>query len=137
VGVKFTTRARLHSTTPQPWLELAVPRDYLESARKLGEWVTVDVRNPHRPRTTGENSQNNLSWKILRAIALSTGNELEAVEAACKLSALDEGYPVEQVLGHWVAKSQSDLSVEECSRWIATIQRIAAELGVALPPEED
>ena len=135
--MKFTTRAKLHTSTPQPWLELAIPRDYLESARKLGEWVSVDIRNPRRPRTTGENSQNNMAWAWLRAIALATGNELEAVEAACKLSALDEGYPVENILGQWVAKRQSDLTVEECSRWIATIQRIAGELGVTLPPEED
>lgn len=133
--MKFTTRAKLHSTSPEPWLELAMPRDYLESARKLGEWVTVDIRRPHRPRSTGPDSQNNMAWKWLRAIALATGNELEAVEAACKLSALDEGYPVEKVLGQWVAKKQSDLTVEECSKWIGTIQRIAAEMGVSL--EED
>jgi hypothetical protein len=139
LGMKVTTRARIHSTTPEPWLELAIPRDYLESVRKATAkgWAAVDIQAPRRPRTTGEKSQNNLTWKWLRAIALETGNELDQVEAACKLQALGEGYPVESVLGQWVAKGQSDLTVEECSRWIVTIQRIAAELGITIPPEED
>lgn len=132
--ITLTAKAVLHSATPEPWLEIIVPRDYLEGLRKAtaNGWASVSIEPPRRPRSTGPKSQNNRANGFLRQIACATGNEFAAVEAACKLRALDQGYPVEKVFCQWVAKSQADLTVEECARWIETIEQVAAEEGVAL-----
>ncbi len=135
--MRLTAKVKLHTASPEPWLEVSVPRFLLDDASRAAAqgWATVTLEPPHRPRSTGPKSQNNRAWGFLRQIALATGNSVEAVEAACKIRALDEGYPIEKVLGQWVAKKQADLTVEEASRWIETIQRIAAEEGIHLKEE--
>lgn len=134
VKVQYTGKAVVHSTGPEPWLELAIPRGYLEAVRRATEkgFAAVTLEPPKRPRSTGPKSQNNRAHGFMRQIANWTGNSFAAVEAACKLRALDEGYPVEKALGQWVAKSQADLTVEECAAFIATIERLAAEEGIPL-----
>lgn len=102
---------------------------------KAGGYLSMTFELPRRPRSTGPDSQNNRANGFMRQIAQATGNDFAAIEAACKLAALDEGYPIEEVCGQWVAKSQAALTVEECGRFIATIERIAAEQGIHL--EED
>lgn len=138
--VTWTGRPVLSDRRPGLIVAFDVPTEYdlevrrlsLQSVKVAGGYFSITLDLPKRPRSTGPRSQNNRANGFIRQIANWTGNSFAAVEAACKLRALDEGYPIEKALGQWVAKSQADLTVEECAAFIATIERMAAEEGIPL-----
>lgn len=43
--------------------------------KKYGNYIKLEMSPPYRKRTTGENSQNNLIWRLITIIAQETGNE--------------------------------------------------------------
>lgn len=142
--VQFTTKHRIIGPhTEMTMIQVYIPPAYFDAVldlsekadTKAGGYLSITLELPKRPRSTGPESQNNRANGFIRQIANATGNGFAEVEAACKLAALDEGYPVVKACGQYVAKSQSELTVEECAKFIATIERIAAEMGIHL--EED
>ncbi len=106
-------------------------REVLRKCRdKNADYVTVTLETPHRPRTTGNGSQNNLAWKLCTEIARALGMELYEVEYIAKVRAIKRGYPVTLKLGIPIPCSQANISVEECSVLIEEYQQIAAENGI-------
>ena len=112
-----------------------------EVFRKCNEknagYVTVTFETPHRPRTTGKDSQNSLAWKLCTDIARALGMEVYEVEYIAKVRAIKRGYPVSLKLGIPVPYSQANISVEECTALIEEYQMIAAENGVELSEQGD
>ena len=101
---------------------------------KYGGYVRLDMSPPYRPRSTGQNSQNNLIWRLITIIANETGNELEDVEAAVKERALRRGYPFRQnrITGRPVPASMASINTVEAGYLIDELHQLAAELGIAL-----
>ena len=79
-----------------------------KSAEKHSGYLTLDVSLPHRPRTTGEKSQNNKAWGAATQIArgLNQGDDpRDVLYDACIATA---GYPTRMnKFGRIVAQSWS------------------------------
>ena len=106
--------------------------------KKYGGYVRMDMSPPYRPRNTGQNSQNNLIWKLITVIANETGNELEDVEIAVKERALKRGYPyrLNQLTGKPVPASMATINTVEASMLIEELYQLAAELEINLDEGE-
>lgn len=107
---------------------------------KTNGYVSITIERPYRPRTTGENSQNNLFWKICTLIANKVGDDSEGMkdtEKGIKMRALSKGYPfhLNKITGEKEPESMTKINTVECSYLIDTAIQIASELGIALPPE--
>ena len=102
---------------------------------KHADFVTVTFETPHRPRSTGKNSQNSHAWGHCTQIARELGMELHEVEYIAKVRAIKRGYPVSLKLGIPVPYSQANISVEECAVLIEEYHQIAAENGIILKDE--
>ena len=106
--------------------------------KKYGGYVRMDMSPPYRPRSTGQNSQNNLIWKLITVIANETGNELEDVEIAVKERALKRGYPYRQnkLTGKPVPASMATINTVEASMLIEELYQLAAEYEITLDEGE-
>ena len=106
--------------------------------KKYGGYVRMDMSPPYRPRSTGQNSQNNLIWKLITVIANETGNELEDVEIAVKERALKRGYPYRQnkLTGKPVPASMATINTVEASMLIEELYQLAAEYEINLDEGE-
>jgi hypothetical protein len=108
-------------------------------------FVTIRIGNVHRPRTTGERSQNHHINGHIQQIATETGNPFDVVKLEVKHRAIDMGYPMlEQngevrmdLYGRPMGISESDSSVEECAILIEAAHMLAAELGIVLEESEE
>ena len=100
--------------------------------KKYGGYMKLEMSPPYRPRTTGENSQNNLIWKLITIIANATGNELPDVEEAAKERAIKRGYPyrVNKITGKPMPASMTTISTVEASYLIEELYQIAAEYEI-------
>ena len=106
--------------------------------KKYGGYVRMDMSPPYRPRSTGQNSQNNLIWKLITVIANETGNELEDVEIAVKERALKRGYPYRQnkLTGKPIPASMATINTVEASMLIEELYQLAAEYEINLDEGE-
>jgi hypothetical protein len=120
----------------QGYITFRIPDDYQILVNAEGEkckgFMTVKFGKPRKPRTTGENSQNNLAWKLCTEIARALGIELYEVEYIAKVRAIKRGYPVVMTLGIPVPKSQANIDTVECGHLIDEYYMIAAENGIAV-----
>ena len=99
---------------------------------KYSGFVKVDLTAPHKSRTTGPQSQNNLIWKLITEISKETGNDLHDVEEAAKERAIRRGYPYHQnkITGQIKPVSMTEISTVEAGYLIDELYQIAAEYGV-------
>ena len=100
--------------------------------KKYGSYIRIELSPPYRARTTGENSQNNLIWKLITLIAKETGNELEDVEAGAKERALKRGYPyhINKITGKPMPASMRTITTVQAGYLIDELYAIAAEYEI-------
>ncbi len=100
---------------------------------KKSDFVNVTLDVPHKPRTTGPNSQNHhLNGHILQ-ICNVTGNDYESIKYCVKMTAVEQlGYPFVTVAGHILPKRERDCNTEECAKLIEAVHFLAANLGIVL-----
>lgn len=107
--------------------------DSMEARRKWdGVLWQVTVARPHRPRSTGEQSQNHHINGHVHQIAAETGAGFDTVKNALKREAMSAGYPGEDFRGNRWPISETNASVEDAIVLIETCHRIAAELNITL-----
>lgn len=102
---------------------------------KCGGYCSVQINRPYKPRTTGEGSQNNLTWKLITIVANEMGEEVETVENLAKKKAISKGYPYKEVMGEVVPASMRTINTLENSYLIDTLYEMVAFLGIELEPE--
>ena len=122
-------------------LLLVIPPAFRDSARRVVEkciqkhngFCRLSLEAPAKPKTTGENSQNNKAWGCATQIAhgLNQGDDpRDVLYDACIATA---GYPTRMnKFGRIVAQSWSEASTVQASSVIETLVRIAAEFGIPL-----
>lgn len=103
---------------------------------KTGETYRLRLALPFRPRSTGKFSQSHRINGFIQQMAMSTGIPFQGLKEYCKAESIGEGYPfVTLPTGAVIGKSEADISVEEASILIGTIERIAAEWNITLIEE--
>ncbi len=117
-------------------------RLYLDLIRaKHAGYCTITLDTPHKPRTTGERSQNRHLNGHVQQIAQETGNDFEVVKLAVKYKAISMGYPimygadgkpVKDIFGNVTGISEADSSTEQCAILIEAVHMVAAEAEVFL-----
>ena len=110
----------------------------LESVQsKYNSYVSIEIKKPYKPRTTGKNSQNNLFWKLVEIIADETGEELHVIENELKQKAITKGYPshISKISGKPIPESTTKVNTVEMSYLIDTAYEVIAFLGIILEPD--
>lgn len=114
-----------------------VLRELLEVCQKKdSDFVSVTLKRPRRPRTTGPHSQNaHLNGHIMQ-ICQETGNDYDTVKTAIKNLAVSQlGFPYKEIAGQIVAQGESDSSTAECALLIEAAHLLAADLEMILREE--
>lgn len=95
-------------------------------------YLTVELKNPYKSRTTGEGSQNNKFYALITEICKETGNDLEDVKDAVKERAIKRGYPysVNKITGQVRPYSTTKVNTVEMSYLIDEATQLCAELGI-------
>ena len=101
-------------------------------------YLTVELKNPYKSRTTGEGSQNNLFWKLVEYIIKETGEDARVTENDLKMKAISRGYPyhISKITGQLVPESMTKINTVEMSYLIDTAYEVIAFLGINLAPED-
>lgn len=107
---------------------------------KCNSYVSLDIKRPYKPRTTGIGSQNNLFWKLVTIIAEFCGDDSEGMsdtEYGIKMRALAKGYPfhISKLTGEKIPESTTKINTVEMSYLIDTAYQICAELGITVEKE--
>lgn len=92
----------------------------------------VELSKPHKPRTTGQDSQNHRLNSHIQQICEETGNDFDEVKLYCKHKAIPRGYPFTTLNGMVIPWSEKRLDTVQCSYLIDAINQLAAELGIVL-----
>lgn len=105
---------------------------------KYNGYLTVELKNPYKSRTTGEGSQNNKFYALITEICKETGNDLEDVKDAVKERAIKRGYPysVNKITGQVRPYSTTKVNTVEMSYLIDEAMQLCAELGINPAPDE-
>lgn len=105
---------------------------------KYNGYLTVELKNPYKSRTTGAGSQNNLFWKLVEYICKETGDDPKNIEADLKEKAIGKGYPyhISKITGRPVPEAMTKINTVEMSYLIDTAYEVCAFLGINLAPEE-
>ncbi len=112
-----------------------------EKAERLhNRYFTITLDLPHRPRTTGWKSQNHRFNGFISQFCESTGNDFADIKLFVKRRAMRKGLPpmtnasgnivYSKVDGEPLPKSETDMSIEECSWCISEIEQLGAEMGI-------
>ena len=100
---------------------------------KCGDYVSLTLQKPARPRTTGADSQNHHLNGHIMQICTDTGNDYETIKYCVKMLAVENmGYPYTEVAGHVLPKRERDCSTEECAKLIEAAHLLAAQLQIVL-----
>lgn len=104
---------------------------------KCNGYCSIELNRPYKPRTTGQNSQNNLVWKLIQIISDETGEDVSEIEHQLKVKAINRGYPyhVSPITAEPVPESMRKINTVECSYLIETLYEIIAFLGIILEPQ--
>ena len=106
--------------------------------------VNIILEEPFRPRTTGYKSQNHALNGYIQQICEETGQDFASTKKYIKQRAIEMGYPIlkqrtpsgwQDVVDWWgnpVGISETDASVEDCSKLIDATLMVASELGIRL-----
>lgn len=137
-SVRFTANWHVIEPSVPMWAQDAL-RTMGEKADKRGGTVQVEVSLPRRLRTTGERSQNHRINGHCQQIAVAVGGvSFEAVKMHMKRLAVDHGYPFDTLPDGTIApKSEADVTVEQASCLIETINQFADEYGIKLKENEE
>lgn len=110
----------------------------LTCKKKSNGYVFLTLQSPHKPRTTGKDSQNHhLNGHILQ-ICNATGSNYDSVKNAVKMIAVEKfGYPYTIFHGVITPKNERDCSTEECAMLIEAVHILAADLGIILRETND
>lgn len=106
-----------------------------KSNEKYGGYISLEIKPPYKPRTTGLNSQNNLTWKLITIIAQEMGEDTDYVENLVKIKATSKGYPYKTIEGQIVPASMTKINTVECSYLIDTCYEMCSFLGIVLEPD--
>ena len=105
---------------------------------KYNGFLSVELKNPYKSRTTGKGSQNNLFWKLVQYITDETGEDPQEIERTLKMKAIGRGYPyhTSKISGQPVPESMTKINTVEMSYLIDTAYEVIAFLGINLAPED-
>lgn len=106
-----------------------------KSNEKYGGYISIEMKPPYKPRTTGINSQNSLTWKLITIIAREMGEDTDYVENLVKIKATSKGYPYKTIEGQIVPASMTKINTVECSYLIDTCYEMCSFLGIVLEPD--
>ena len=120
-----------------------VPKDMLfnlsetvfkTSKEKHNGYVSLDIRQPAKPRTTGKNSQNSCIWGYATQLANYTGQDVEDIIDYIKLKAIKRGYPyhINQLNGHMTPESMTNINTVQAGYLIEELELLANELEFTL-----
>ena len=105
----------------------------VDLSKLVGKTVSVEIRRPFQPRTTGPRSQENKFRGGCRDISDQLGLPFDEVCEAIKRIATDEGYPMTQAIdGTMVPISTSAASLEDEAMLIRVMHRFADEHNLYL-----
>jgi len=106
-----------------------------KSDEKYGGYISIELKQPYKPRTTGKDSQNNLVWALITVIANEMGEDTDYVENLIKIKATSKGYPYKIIEGQMCPASMTKINTVECSYLIDTCYEMCSFLGIVLEPE--
>lgn len=105
---------------------------------KTGDYVSVTLNRPYKPRSTGAGSQNHHLNGHIMQMCQATGNDYETIKYCVKMDAVEQfGYPYTEINGHIVPKGESKCDSAECAMLIEASHYLAAKLGIVLMEGEN
>ena len=105
----------------------------VDLSKLVGKTVSVEIRRPFQPRTTGPRSQENKFRGGCRNIAEQLGLPFEEVCEALRRMATEEGYPMTEAIdGTMVPISTANASIENEALLIKVMHRFADEHNLYL-----
>jgi hypothetical protein len=100
---------------------------------RYGDYMSITIDKPARPRSTGKDSQNHKLNAMIMELCRHTGNSYDMVKYCVKMKAVEElGYPYEEMDGHILPKGEHESTVEECSLLIEAAYLLASDLHIVL-----
>jgi len=134
--IEFTLKRSSLALVPPRNIEDKLQHIFSLADKRDGGYVTVKVSNVHRPRSTGEKSQNHHINGHIQQIARDTGNAFEVVKLEAKHRAISLGYPMliidgkvqTDLWGRPMGISEADASVEEASLLIEAIHQMGWDI---------
>ena len=122
----------------EPELQQAIADVLVACQKKNNDYVSVTLKRPYSPRTTGPKSQNHHLNGHIMQLCHETGNDYDTIKYCIKMLAVEEmGYPYETVCGHVVPKRETDCDTAECAKLIEASHVLAAQLGIILREETE
>ena len=127
-------------------LLVVIPAAFRDSARRVVEkciekhsgFCRLSLDRPSKPKTTGEESQNNHAWGHATQIAsgLNQGDDPRDVLYDACISTPD--YPTRMnKFGRVIAQSWSEATTVQAASVIETLHRIAGDFGIVLIEGKD
>ncbi len=134
--VEFTLKRSALALVPPRSLEEKLAHVFALADKRDGGYITIKVSNVHRPRSTGEKSQNHHINGHIQQIAKDSGNDFEVVKMEAKHRAISLGYPMliingvvkKDLWGRPMGISEADASVEEASLLIEAIHQLGWDI---------
>jgi hypothetical protein len=115
---------------------------YKKEIERSPEYNTVTIDRPHKPRTTGDLSQNHKLYALLNELAQTTGHEVAELKMLAKYQAVKRGYPYRWIkvwnpeqqtyIDQIEPKHEYELSTVECSYLIEEVTALCVEAGIIL-----
>lgn len=122
----------------EPELQQAIAEVLAACQKKNNDYVSVTLKRPYSPRTTGPKSQNHHLNGHIMQICQVTGNDYETIKYCIKMLAVEEmDYPFDTVCGHVVPKREADCDTAECAKLIEASHILAAQLQIILREEAE
>ena len=123
---------------PSESIKAGILHQWNSGKEKYKGYMTVELKNPYKSRTTGKGSQNNLFWKLVQYITDETGEDPQEIERTLKMKAVGRGYPyhTSKISGQPVPESMTKINTVEMSYLIDTAYEVIAFLGINLAPED-
>lgn len=105
---------------------------------KRGGNIKVILSPPHKPRTTGERSQNNHINGHCQQICNETGEDFDVIKMYAKKKAVKYGYPIKtDIFGAAMPVSETEINTTEAGYLIDALHEMAAFLEVRLKENYD
>lgn len=122
----------------EPELQSVLRELLLTCHLKNGDYVSVTLKRPYAPRSTGPKSQNHHLNGHIMQICQATGNDYEVIKYCVKMIAVEQlGYPSSEVAGHVLPKPERDCDSYECGLLIEAAHFLAAQLSIVLQEVEE
>ena len=97
------------------------------------DFCRISIERPSKPKTTGEESQNNHAWGHATQIAAGLDQGDDPRDVLYDACIATPGYPTRMnKFGRIIAQSWSEATTVQAATVIETLHRIAAEFGIML-----